>query len=479
MRYRKTRLTVLLSAAVFTWTLAPRATQAQIEFGLPTVPQASPDAFNVEGGYGYPWFSPDGLTMYFGSDRPGPYTGQAYSPGQFDIWTTQRASVNDPWGEFVNLGEPVNTADKAEFAASLTADGQQLYFMRSLSPFGLPEGDLYVSLRQEDNTWAEPQQIAELNTSDGIEAYPTISPDGNKLYFNTLANPNYESPTGLNWNMWVAERSSTTEPFGEPEFFFGGYGTVTPDGLTHVMFGYPDFADYYGVPNLGDGDLYIRTRSSVDDQFGPVEHLPAPVNSSGQLLPPPLTGVGLECCATFTVSDNSLYFASVRPGTDSSGPLGFIDMWQAPLAEAVSIDVKPGSFGAPINLKSKGVLPVAILSTADFDVSQIDPATLKFGDPLLIADGAMPVDPLRWSYEDVDFDGLNDLALKFSLSDLLDNHVLSAATTEGYLAGQLFDGSHIAGRDAVRIVGGAKAIPEPSSLLLLVFGLSVLALCKK
>lgn len=57
----------------------------------------------------------------------------------------------------------------------------------------------------------------------------------------------------------------------------------------------------------------------------------------------------------------------------------------------VFLDVKPGSCPNPLNTKSKGVLPVAILGTDDFDVTGIDPATL-------LLEG---VPALRWSLEDV------------------------------------------------------------------------------
>lgn len=57
----------------------------------------------------------------------------------------------------------------------------------------------------------------------------------------------------------------------------------------------------------------------------------------------------------------------------------------------VSIDIKPGSCPNPLNVKSKGVLPVAVLGTENFDVTQVDPATI-------LLEG---VAPLRWAYADV------------------------------------------------------------------------------
>lgn len=55
------------------------------------------------------------------------------------------------------------------------------------------------------------------------------------------------------------------------------------------------------------------------------------------------------------------------------------------------MDVKPGSCPNPLNRNDKGVIPIAILGTADVDVSMIDPATINIGG----------VPPLKWSLEDV------------------------------------------------------------------------------
>src|SRR2546425_6632827 len=45
---------------------------------------------------------------------------------------------------------------------------------------------------------------------------------------------------------------------------------------------------------------------------------------------------------------------------------------------AVHIDIKPGSPVNPINLKSAGVIPVAILSSATFSARDVDPASVVF-----------------------------------------------------------------------------------------------------
>jgi hypothetical protein len=108
----------------------------------------------------------------------------------------------------------------------------------------------------------------------------------------------------------------------------------------------------------------------------------------------------------------------------------------------VGIDIKPGSCPNPLSMKEKGVLPVAIMGLEDFDVTQIDPTTIRLfrkgvADPIEVA-------PLRWSLEDVGipyepfigkvgaydcleyypdeygvFDGYLDLSLKFKAQEVV------------------------------------------------------------
>jgi len=152
------------------------------------------------------------------------------------------------------------------------------------------------------------------------------------------------------------------------------------------------------------------------------------------------------------------------------------------------VDIKPGSFPNSVNLKSKGVLPVAILSTDDFDVNDVDIDTLLFGDPLLIDNGGTAVGPLRSAYEDVSGDGLLDLTLKFSTADLVEYDALGPDTIEGLLTGALLDGTPFTGMDAIRIVppNGSNrnslqisAVPEPSTLALTALGLLGMGYCRR
>jgi len=111
----------------------------------------------------------------------------------------------------------------------------------------------------------------------------------------------------------------------------------------------------------------------------------------------------------------------------------------------VEIDIKPGGNPNNINLRSKGVVPVAVLTTKDFDASTIDTDpdtdTVKFA-------GASPV---RWRLCDVDDDGDDDLLFHFKTQEL----ELNENSTEATLTIETNNGV-ISGTDTVRIVQSKK-----------------------
>lgn len=156
----------------------------------------------------------------------------------------------------------------------------------------------------------------------------------------------------------------------------------------------------------------------------------------------------LTNCANVTFVDNA---GNVFTRTDC------VNLTVEPLIIDVDIDIKPGSDPNSFNVKSKGVLPVAILGTPDFDVTQIDPASIRLTYPLFA--GISPeVPPLRWNWEDVNEDGIMDLVFKFDMQSLM---VLTptlepdGAEMVLQLNGNLkeeFSGTPIAGEDTLRIL---------------------------
>ncbi|MHC4060217.1 MAG: GLUG motif-containing protein [Planctomycetota bacterium] len=134
----------------------------------------------------------------------------------------------------------------------------------------------------------------------------------------------------------------------------------------------------------------------------------------------------------------------------------------------VAVDIKPGGCPNPLNLVSRGVLPVAVLGTEDFDVNDIDPVSVRLaGAPSVRSsyeDVAAPaVDRNDCDCNTVGPDGHIDLSLKFKTQDIVAQMAIAPEDlAEGVqliltLTGSLFDGTPIEGVDCLVVVGKLPA----------------------
>jgi hypothetical protein len=106
-------------------------------------------------------------------------TKRAPSIGGFDIAYTEYK--NGSWTAHTNIGLPVNTQGN-EGAPSISPDGNTLYFMRCVSMTNDACGDceLYKAVRKTPNTWNPAEK---LSVNGGKGAFPRILPDGKTLIF--------------------------------------------------------------------------------------------------------------------------------------------------------------------------------------------------------------------------------------------------------------------------------------------------------
>lgn len=215
---------------------------------------------------------------------------------------------------------------------------------------------------------------------------------------------------------------------------------------------------YFDPTNSGVADFdpyspyisyWVNIWSSVQDNpvGNPNSYMPAVASFTGNVFS------SVSVLGVFEVSETSvsrvfpsclsrapdpiwrLVFKLAQPTTLPPGVYFFSH--DAVIVTPVAIDIKPGSNPNSINLKSKGVVPVAVLTTNEFDASTINPSTVVFA-------GASP---LRWSMEDVDNDGDGDLVLHFETGDLILN-----GNGEAVLTGFTLDGKPVKGTDSYRIV---------------------------
>ena len=172
---------------------------------------------------GQPTFSPDGKKLFFYSrNRPG-------GLGYIDAWYVERTEAG--WSEPINVGEPYNSVkddrpptitklgnaynmgrdfanNKEEFLKFNYADGKfsdpktvtiykdfsswwPLFISPDESYIIFPSNhesgfgglDLYISFKNENNSWGQPINMgAEINSSL-TERFPIVSPDGKYLFF--------------------------------------------------------------------------------------------------------------------------------------------------------------------------------------------------------------------------------------------------------------------------------------------------------
>lgn len=155
------------------------------------------------------------------------------------------------------------------------------------------------------------------------------------------------------------------------------------------------------------------------------------------------------------------------------------------------LDIKPGACPNPFNPKSHGVLPVAVVGSPTFDVTQVDTDSLALkradgvgesvrplsgppGPGIRFEDVATPFSGPECGCNDLGADGLEDLTLKFSIPDLAQALQLSSfaagASVELTLSGTLRDGTPFRASDCIVLSGAAvthlsvEVAGEPSAI---------------
>jgi hypothetical protein len=108
----------------------------------------------------------------------------------------------------------------------------------------------------------------------------------------------------------------------------------------------------------------------------------------------------------------------------------------------VGLDVRPGSAKNPVNPRSNGVIPIAILSTSGFDASTVDQRNLRFGPGQALATG-------RGRLADVNGDGKPDIIFHFRTQE----SGIQCGDTSVSITGQTINGIGIQGSDSITTVG--------------------------
>jgi len=220
---------------------------------------------------GCPIQSPDGLSLYMASTRPG-------GVGGLDIWVASRASTTAPWGTPENLGEPVNSAADDFCPTPVRGDG--LFFVsREALPGACGQGDIYFTRHNPVHGWTEPERLA-------------CAPAGPNSALDEQG-PSYVEIEGT--ELLYFSRSSVVPPVAGDIFvsekLAGGYGpavavaalndpaandiqpNVRKDGLELVF-------SSNRAAGVGGQDIWATTRDGTDDPWSAPYNLGAAVNTA-------------------------------------------------------------------------------------------------------------------------------------------------------------------------------------------------------
>lgn len=207
-----------------------------------------------------PTISPDGKSLIYQSNR----NGKKFE-GYYRLWESKKDS-NGWWTTPTPL-ESINAkAAKGDIIGGpmYAYDGNTLYYFAKIA--GSQAEDIYYSTKQGDK-WSEPMPVkGAVNTGD-YEGFPSLSPDGQRLYFMRKSAGGETSTTTASTTGAEGTAPKKKEPKDKP--------------TTYKLM----------VAKLQD-----------DGSWGGVEELPAPINQGGEKYP----HIGPD--------GQTLYFSSLRGG---------------------------------------------------------------------------------------------------------------------------------------------------------------------
>ena len=238
--------------------------------------------------------------------------------GAEDVYVTTRATKSDPWEEPMNLGATVNSP-YWEQVPSISADGLSLYFS-SDRPGGVGPESLWVATREtKEDPWGTPVNLGPTVNSSANDWMPSIAANGLSLFFNSNRSGGYGR-----WDLWVTTRETIHDEWGPPVNLGPTVNSgnrelsmsISHDGLL-LFFG----SDRSG--GSGGHDLWVTRRPTPNDPWETPVNLGPTVNSSAPYDQTP----------SISADGSTLYFSSNRPGG-----IGDSDIHEAPLIPIVDLN---------------------------------------------------------------------------------------------------------------------------------------------
>jgi len=143
-----------------------------------------------------PSLSPDGLRLFFSSDRP--VDPDSTTAQDFNIWYVERKDFKSEWSSPVNVGAPVNS-DMDEFYPCITKKGN-LYFTSDREGTTGKE-DIFIS--PWNGTYASPVPMNKGINSAGMEFNAYVDQDEKFMIYSAYARPGGQGSGDL----WISYKN--------------------------------------------------------------------------------------------------------------------------------------------------------------------------------------------------------------------------------------------------------------------------------
>jgi len=238
---------------------------------------------------GCPIQSPDGLSLYQASNRPG-------GRGGLDIWVATRPSTSAPWGAPTNLGEPVNSAAD-DFCPTPVGKNGLFFVSREPLPGACGQGDIYYTHRTGAGGWAEPDRLL-------------CSPAGPNSALDEQG-PSWIDPSGrLRGQKQLYFSRSSASPVVAGEIYMSTRANGARFGPAAPVTALNDAAANDIQPNVrADGlevvfssnrtgsqaqDIWVSSRARATDEWSAPTNLGAPVNTAAAETRPSLSKDGSQ-----------------------------------------------------------------------------------------------------------------------------------------------------------------------------------------
>lgn len=199
---------------------------------------------------GAPTLSADGRMLVFTAcELMGDYGTDRRGYGSCDLFISIKEG--NEWQPAINIGAPINSPSW-ETQPSLSSDGNTLYFVRGTpSRSGVQNQDIFFTTKNTDGSWAEPKRVSNKINTSGKEESVHIHPDGKTLYFSSNG---HVGMGGL--DLYVSRKDKNGE-WGDPVNL--GYPINTYADENSVLVSPSGVLAYYSSDReggYGDLDLY-------------------------------------------------------------------------------------------------------------------------------------------------------------------------------------------------------------------------------